>query len=55
VRDSLQSFWQDVSNSSVDRIAQLICEKIFYTDVREVKELDNKERYIKGFGSTGLN
>jgi dUTP pyrophosphatase len=35
------------------RVAQLICE-IFYPDILEVKELDNTERDIRGFGSTGL-
>jgi dUTP pyrophosphatase len=34
--------------------AQLICEKILYPDILEVKELDNTERDIQGFGSTGL-
>jgi len=38
-----------------DGVAQLICEKSFYPDIREVKELDNTERDIKGFVSTGLN
>jgi dUTP pyrophosphatase len=37
-----------------DRVAQLICEKIFYPDILEVKELDNTERDVRGFGSTGL-
>ena len=37
-----------------DRVAQLICEKIFYPDILEVKELDNMERDIRGFGLTGL-
>jgi len=37
-----------------DRVAQLKCEKVFYPDIIEVKELDNTERDIRGFGSTGL-
>ena len=37
----------------VDRVAQLIC-GIFYPDILEIKELDNTERDIRGFGSTGL-
>jgi len=36
-----------------DHLAQLIWE-IFYPDILEVKELDNTERDIQGFGSTGL-
>jgi len=36
-----------------DSVAQLICE-IFYPVILEVKELDNTERDIRGFGSTGL-
>ena len=35
-----------------DRIAQLICEKISYPAVEEVKTLDNIERGAEGFGST---
>ncbi|XP_031327694.1 deoxyuridine 5'-triphosphate nucleotidohydrolase, mitochondrial [Photinus pyralis] len=38
-----------------DRIAQLICEKIFYPDIEEVKELSETERGEGGFGSTGKN
>jgi dUTP pyrophosphatase len=37
-----------------DRVAQLICEKILYPGILEVKELDNTERDIRGFGSTWL-
>lgn len=36
-----------------DRIAQLICEKIFYPELCEEKTLDNTERGSGGFGSTG--
>lgn len=35
------------------RIAQLICEKIYYPEVVEVKELSNTDRKEAGFGSTG--
>jgi dUTP pyrophosphatase len=39
-----------------DRIAQLICEKIHYPILEEVKILDTTERdKKKGFGSTGKN
>ena len=39
---------------SGDRIAQLICEKIFpISEVREVDNLTKTERGDKGFGSTG--
>jgi len=38
-----------------DRIAQLICERIFYPDIVEVKELSETERGEGGFGSTGTN
>lgn len=36
-----------------DRIAQLICERIFYPVLEEVKSLDDTERGAGGFGSTG--
>ncbi|XP_026761474.1 deoxyuridine 5'-triphosphate nucleotidohydrolase [Galleria mellonella] len=36
-----------------DRIAQLICEKIFYPTVIEVKNLTETKRGEGGFGSTG--
>ncbi|XP_056633065.1 deoxyuridine 5'-triphosphate nucleotidohydrolase-like [Diorhabda sublineata] len=38
---------------SGDRIAQLICERIFYPELEEVKELTDTERGEGGFGSTG--
>ncbi|XP_019389168.1 PREDICTED: deoxyuridine 5'-triphosphate nucleotidohydrolase, mitochondrial isoform X1 [Crocodylus porosus] len=38
-----------------DRIAQLICERIFYPDLEEVQNLDDTERGVGGFGSTGKN
>jgi len=39
-----------------DRVAQLICERIFYPDlVEEVEELATTERGAGGFGSTGTN
>jgi len=37
-----------------DRIAQLICEKIAYPELQELKELDSTERGESGFGSTGV-
>ncbi|KAM7155606.1 deoxyuridine 5'-triphosphate nucleotidohydrolase, mitochondrial isoform 1-T1 [Molossus nigricans] len=38
-----------------DRIAQLICERIFYPEIEEVQALDNTDRGSGGFGSTGKN
>ncbi|NWR69140.1 DUT protein, partial [Centropus unirufus] len=38
-----------------DRIAQLICERIFYPELEEVQALDDTERGEDGFGSTGKN
>jgi dUTPase len=38
-----------------DRIAQLIGKNILYPTIKEVKELDNKERDTKEFGLTGGN
>uniref|UniRef100_A0A8C6C0C2 Deoxyuridine 5'-triphosphate nucleotidohydrolase n=1 Tax=Monodon monoceros TaxID=40151 RepID=A0A8C6C0C2_MONMO len=38
-----------------DRIARLICERIFYPEIEEVQVLDNTERGSGGFGSTGNN
>lgn len=38
-----------------DRIAQFICERIFYPTLEEVKTLSETERGEGGFGSTGTN
>ncbi|XP_057225877.1 deoxyuridine 5'-triphosphate nucleotidohydrolase, mitochondrial isoform X1 [Malurus melanocephalus] len=38
-----------------DRIAQLICERIYYPELEEVEALDDTERGDGGFGSTGKN
>ena len=38
-----------------DRVAQLICEKIEYPELQEMKSLDSTERGEAGFGSTGMN
>lgn len=38
-----------------DRIAQLICERIFYPTIEEVKDLSDTKRGAGGFGSTGTN
>ncbi|XP_069812703.1 deoxyuridine 5'-triphosphate nucleotidohydrolase, mitochondrial isoform X2 [Dendropsophus ebraccatus] len=38
-----------------DRVAQLICERIFYPELEELKALDDTERGAGGFGSTGQN
>lgn len=37
-----------------DRIAQLICERIFYPELENVDKLDDTERGEGGFGSTGV-
>ncbi|XP_065355858.1 deoxyuridine 5'-triphosphate nucleotidohydrolase [Calliphora vicina] len=37
-----------------DRIAQLICERIFYPDLEQVDKLDDTQRGEGGFGSTGV-
>ena len=36
-----------------DRIAQIIIEKIYYPEVRQVAELNSTSRGANGFGSTG--
>ncbi|KAM9765910.1 deoxyuridine 5'-triphosphate nucleotidohydrolase, mitochondrial isoform 2-T2 [Menidia menidia] len=38
-----------------DRVAQLVCERIFYPDLVEQETLDETERGAGGFGSTGHN
>ncbi|KAM9422497.1 deoxyuridine 5'-triphosphate nucleotidohydrolase, mitochondrial isoform 2-T2 [Salvelinus alpinus] len=38
-----------------DRVAQLVCERICYPDLQELKTLDETERGAGGFGSTGSN
>ncbi|KAI3644834.1 hypothetical protein MP228_010998 [Amoeboaphelidium protococcarum] len=38
-----------------DRIAQLILERIVTPDVVEVEDLENTDRGVNGFGSTGTN
>ncbi|XP_072933448.1 deoxyuridine 5'-triphosphate nucleotidohydrolase [Epargyreus clarus] len=44
---------QDFPVKKGDRIAQLICEKIFYPDLLEVSNLSETKRADGGFGSTG--
>jgi len=36
-----------------DRIAQLICEKIYYPELKLMEKLDDTRRGTRGFGSTG--
>jgi len=38
-----------------DRIAQLICERIYYPELVEVTDLSDTVRGEGGFGSTGIN
>jgi dUTP pyrophosphatase len=38
-----------------DRIAQLICERIYYPNLQEYEQLDDTQRNTKGFGSSGIN
>lgn len=45
---------QDFEVKRGDRVAQLICEKIEYTDIEEATDLDNTDRGANGFGSTGV-
>ncbi|XP_076203923.1 deoxyuridine 5'-triphosphate nucleotidohydrolase, mitochondrial isoform X3 [Aptenodytes patagonicus] len=45
----------DVGVKKGDRIAQLICERIYYPELEEVQALDDTERGEGGFGSTGKN
>jgi dUTP pyrophosphatase len=39
--------------NSGDKIAQLICEKIYYPELELLEELDDIWRGTRGFGSTG--
>lgn len=43
----------DFTVTKGDRIAQFICERIFYPTLEEVKTLSETERGEGGFGSTG--
>lgn len=45
---------KDFKISHGDRIAQLICERIYYPKLVEVASLDHTERGDGGFGSTGI-
>ncbi|KAJ3649165.1 hypothetical protein Zmor_020921 [Zophobas morio] len=40
---------------SGDRIAQFICQRIYYPDIEEVEDLTETARGEGGFGSTGTN
>lgn len=44
---------EDFEVTPGDRIAQLICEKITYPSLEEVKSLNDTNRGAGGFGSTG--
>ncbi|XP_034940330.1 deoxyuridine 5'-triphosphate nucleotidohydrolase [Chelonus insularis] len=44
----------DFKVSAGDRIAQLICEKIEYPELKELSTLDETARGDGGFGSTGV-
>ena len=37
-----------------DRIAQLICERIYLPELEETQVLDKTERGANGYGSTGV-
>ena len=41
--------------SKGDRVAQLICERIFYPDIEELSQLTDTDRGAGGYGSTGKN
>ena len=38
-----------------DRIAQLVCERIYYPDIEVLDTLNETDRGEGGFGSTGTN
>ena len=38
-----------------DRIAQLVCERIYYPDIEVLDTLNETDRGEAGFGSTGTN
>lgn len=44
----------DFAVTKGDRIAQIICERIFYPELLECKDLKDTERGDKGLGSTGI-
>ena len=44
---------KDYTINSGDRIAQMILEKIYVTEIKKVNELDDTSRGLQGFGSTG--
>lgn len=46
--------FRDFTVTAGDRIAQLICQKIYYPDLEEVNELSETERGEERFGSTGM-
>ncbi|XP_023296248.2 deoxyuridine 5'-triphosphate nucleotidohydrolase-like [Lucilia cuprina] len=45
---------QDFEVKRGDRIAQLICERIFYPELEQVDKLEKTKRGDSGFGSTGV-
>lgn len=45
----------DFTVAKGDRIAQLICERIFYPTLEECRSLTDTQRGAGGFGSTGTN
>jgi len=45
----------DFAVSKGDRVAQLVCERIYLPDLEELPSLDETERGSGGFGSTGVN
>lgn len=45
---------QDFEIKRGDRIAQLICERIENTEVKEASDLEDTDRGAGGFGSTGV-
>lgn len=47
--------FSDVQVQKGDRIAQLICERIFYPELEEVSSLSETDRGHGGYGSTGKN
>ncbi len=45
---------EDFTVKKGDRIAQLICERIYLPNLEETAELDETKRGVNGYGSTGV-
>jgi len=45
---------EDFTIKKGQRVAQLICERVYHLEVEEVDNLDTTKRNEKGFGSSGI-